>query len=63
MSWGSGGANIQPHVLTIYGADGVGGGDGAPTASGSWVDEIGVWWGYISLAVGPNYDITNMVMS
>ena len=46
----------------IYCVDGVGGGDGAPTASGIWGDEIGVWWGHISLPVGPNYDITTIVM-
>ena len=45
-----------------YGAYCVGGGNGAPTASCSWVDDIEDCWGYISLAVGPNYDITNMTM-
>ena len=50
------------NTLTIYGADGVAGGYGAPTARVDRVDGIIVWWGYILLAVDANYDITNIVM-
>ena len=50
------------NTLTIYCADGVGGEMVLQPTGLTGVDGIIVWWVYLSLAVGANYDTTNIAM-